>query len=213
MQLHPGEPAVPDWERVSDADLALRLRRLLPGGDGLVLVDGRSGGGKTTWASRIARLLDSPVVHSDDVSWHHDPFDWDQLLLDHVIDPWRRGERVDFVPPGWPAHGRSGAIQVRPSPTLVIEGVGVCRVSLADLADLPVWVQSDAAVARRLGIARDAEQGRVGQEAVDFWDWWMGVEDPFQAAERPWTRARLVLRGACAEPLVPGVAMIAPGPL
>lgn len=35
--------------------------------------------------------------------------------------------------------------------------------------------------------------GRTPHEAVDFRDGWMLDEEPFLAAERPWTRAHLVV--------------------
>jgi predicted kinase len=34
----------------------------------LVLVDGRSGAGKSTFARRLAQVLDASVVHTDDIA-------------------------------------------------------------------------------------------------------------------------------------------------
>ena len=77
----------------------------------MVLVDGRSGSGKSTIAERVTALLGGAVVHSDDLAWHHDAFAWEDLAVAHVIEPWRRGEHVDYRPPGWVAQGRLGAVR------------------------------------------------------------------------------------------------------
>lgn len=172
------------------------LESLVPGtGRRLVLVDGRSGSGKTTVAARIAALLGAAVVHTDDVAWHLHPIDWADELAAGVLDPWTRGEPVDYRPPGWLARGRPGSIVVPPTRVLVVEGVGAGRASLAARADLVVWVDSDAAEARRRGIARDVADGRTPREAERFWDEWAAHEDPFLAAEHPWARAHLTVNG------------------
>ena len=89
MDLHPEEPDLGPWRSVDDADLLA-----LVGHPSLVLVDGRGGGGKTTFAERLAGLLGASLVHTDDVAWEHSRFGWDDLLREHVLEPWRRGEAV-----------------------------------------------------------------------------------------------------------------------
>lgn len=213
MRLHPEEPEASSWEPLEDVELTARLRELLPAGQpALVLVDGRSGGGKSTVAERLSRLLDGALVHSDDIAWHHDPVDWADVLVDGVIAPWRRGEPVSFRPPGWVAQGRPGAVEVPPRPVLVVEGVGAGRSGLAALASLVVWVQSDRDEARRRGIARDVELGRTLGEAEAFWDDWMRAEEPFLAEDRPWGRAALVVNGTPSADLRAGT-VVARGPL
>ena len=213
MHLHPEEPEARSWELLDDVELAVRVRALLPTEKhALVLVDGRSGSGKSTFAERLARLLDGAVVHSDDIAWHHDPIHWVDVLVDNVIAPWRRGEAVGFRPPGWVVQGRPGRVDVPPRPVLIVEGVGAGRSELAARAELVVWVQSDRDEARRRGLRRDVELGRTPKEAEAFWDEWMRAEEPFLAADRPWSRASLIVNGT------PPAAMqadsvLAPGPL
>jgi hypothetical protein len=166
MDLHPEEPSFEPFEQVSDDALVA-----LVGSPRLVLVDGRSAGGKTTFAGHLAHLLGSAVVHTDDVARDFSRLGWDKKLVDTVLGP-RKGER------------------------LVVEGVGAGRASLAPLADLVVWVQSDRASARTRGIARDASYGtRTVAEAEEFWDHWMAEEEPHLAADPPWERAALVVLG------------------
>ena len=161
-----------------------------------MLVDGRSGAGKTTIATRLAALLGADVVHTDDVAWEHSRFGWEDLLVDGVLEPWRRGDRVDYRPPAWVTHGREGSVTAGAGVPLLVEGVGAARASLARLADLVVWVQSDRTLARTRGLARDASYGtRTPAEAEAFWDEWMTEEEPYLAADRPWERAHLVVLG------------------
>lgn len=212
MRLHPEETEAGPWRHVDDAELAELLRQVLGDGRSVLLVDGRSGGGKTTFAERAARLLDGAVVHSDDLAWNHDAVAWDELAITHVLEPWRRGEDVDFRPPAWVTHGRDGAVSVPEGVrVLVLEGVGAGRASLASRADAVVWVQSDRLEARERGLRRDVELGRTPEEAEEFWDGWMGAEEPFLASDRPWERASLVVRTLEAD-RARGCTTVATGP-
>lgn len=159
----------------------------------VLAVDGRSGGGKSTFSNRLAALVPgSAVVHTDDVAWWESFFGWDHLMAGGILEPVRRGEPVAYRPPAWEARGREGAIEVATGTRLlVVEGDGSSRRSLAHLLDGAVWVQSDAAEARRRGIERDGGDWA----AEEFWDEWDGEEIPFFAADRPWERADLVVCG------------------
>jgi energy-coupling factor transporter ATP-binding protein EcfA2 len=216
MRWWPEEPAVTAWEPVDDSGLRTRVQALLPLDRApLILVDGRSGGGKSTFAAQLAGLVDATVVHTDDIAWHHHPIDWAELLVSGVLDPWRRGELVAFRPPAWVARDRPGAVEAPAGRGLVVEGVGASRAELAPHADLAVWVQSDPTEARRRGLARDVVLGRSPEQAEAFWDEWARSEDPFIAADRPWTRARLIVNGTPPQrdPSDTDVTWVADGPL
>jgi hypothetical protein len=160
----------------------------------LLAVDGRSGSGKTTVATRIAaRVPGAAVVHTDDVAWYHAMFDWADLMAEGVLAPLRRGEPVAFRPPPWDARQRPGAVTVPAgSPLVVVEGVGIGRRDLAPFFDALVWVQADRTMAWARGLARDG--GDPAQEAL--WHEWEAEERPFLATERPWERAEVVVDGA-----------------
>ncbi|PVG80898.1 hypothetical protein DDE18_20950 [Nocardioides gansuensis] len=162
----------------------------------MVLVDGRSGSGKSTFAAHAADLLEGCVVSTDDIAWNHAMFEWTDVLLAGVLQPWRRGEAVKFRPPAWESHDREGSIAVESGVSMIVEGVGAARAGLAGLADLAVWVQSDLSLARTRGLARDVSQGtRTPAEAEAFWGEWMMKEEPFLAADRPWERVHLWVLG------------------
>ncbi len=166
----------------------------------VLAVDGRSGGGKSSFADRFAAAVPgTAVVHTDDVAWWESYFGWEQLMASGVLEPARRGEPVRFRPPAWEARGREGAIEVpRGTRLVVVEGDGASRRALTHLLDGAVWVQSDVADARRRGIERDGGT----RDAAEFWDSWESEEVPFFEADRPWERADLVV---CGTPYLAGV--------
>jgi hypothetical protein len=202
LDLLPGELAVGPW-RVEPVDVLVQLlfevAGPVQGHPRIIAVDGRGGGGKSTLATQLrAAVPGAAVVHTDDVAWHHSFFDWSELLARDVLEPLRRGQAVHYRPPGWHAKGRPGAIEVPAGLDLVlVEGVGAGRRELMHLLDAVVWVQSDAAEAERQSIARDAAAGTHGdiEGATQFWHEWLAQEIAFVAAQRPWERADVVVRG------------------
>ncbi len=156
----------------------------------VVAVDGRSASGKTTFAARLSRSLDAPVVLSDDVAWNHSFLDWWPHMLEHVINPFRCGSAVDWRPAVWVKHGRAGSIVVPNSAVLIVEGVGTTRREFSDHVDVPIWVETDAGLAEARGLERDGPDGR------EFWFEWQATERPFFEADKPWDRASLIIDGA-----------------
>jgi hypothetical protein len=185
VDLPDGEPDCGPWRPVPVADLHAVLGR-----PRVLAVDGRSGSGKSTLAARLAAVVSGAVViHTDDVAWYLDFFDWADLLVDGVLIPWRAGHDVAYRPPPWDARGRGGAITVSSAaPLLVVDGVGAGRKAFAPFLDALIWVQTDRVVATRRGLERDGGD-------VAFWDEWEARERPFLAADRPWERADLVVGG------------------
>jgi hypothetical protein len=186
-RLYPGEPEAGPWRVVPAAKVLDLLGR-----PRVVAVDGRSGSGKTTVANQLATVvLGATVLHTDDVAWYHAFFDWAHLMRDGILAPLRRGEPIAYRPPAWDERGREGAIAVPTGcPLVIVEGVGIGRRELSEYIDALLWVQTDEDEARRRGLARD------GADAAGFWAEWQAAEDPFQAAQRPWERAGLVVSGA-----------------
>ena len=159
----------------------------------VVAIDGRSSSGKTTLAHRMAGVTQrAAVVHTDDLAWWHSRFDWAQLLLDGVIEPFQAGQPVVFRPPAWKERGREGAINVHPeSSVLIVEGVGCSRLKVAPWLDASVWVQADEKVLAMRNAARIAS-GETTSAGVAGW---MSEEWPLLAADRPWERATKIVAG------------------
>lgn len=218
MELGPGEPAAGPW-RVEQLDAF--ARSLASSGETpigrprIVAVDGRGGSGKTALAERLGRAMGpAAVVHSDDVAWGHSRFGWDDLMITGVLEPLRAGEPVRYRPPGWDHDVRAGRIEVAAGlATVLVEGVGAARQSLASLIDVLVWVQSDFAEARRRGIERDiAELGRAPDEAVRLWDEWEAEEVPFLRDDQPWRRAHVIVGSASSIPHDPVTEVVVATP-
>jgi hypothetical protein len=211
--LEDGEPAAGPWRVLPIAGLAGMLLDAAGRGIGrppIVAVDGRTASGKSTLARRLAReVAGSATVHTDDIAWWHSAFDWSALMIDGVLGPARRGEAVRFRPPAWEARGRSGAVVVPAGASLlIVEGVGAGRRETADLVDVVVWVQSDAAVRER----REAARIAAGETDAEVSESWLREEVPFVAEQRPWERAFVVVSGTPDRPHDPDTDVVAAPP-
>lgn len=209
------EPEVAQWSTWHGADVAAWLTPTARTDVFVIAVDGRSGGGKSTFAQALADELDAAVLHTDDFAWWHSAFDWCDLLVETALGPLRRGEAIDVRPPAWNARHRPGSILAPARPIVVIEGVGAGQAAMREHLDRVVWVQSDAAEAERRGIARDLAERPDPVEAKRFWDEWMAEETPFQERQATWSVANLVV---CGTPDVVGIDpgdgwLCAPGPV
>jgi len=138
-------------------------------------------------------------VHTDDIAWGHSRFGWADLLIDGILVPVHQGHKVSYHPPGWVRTGRDGFIEVPADcPLLVIEGDGAGRREAAELIDALIWVQSDEREAERrvltrIGKPNEAPTMRHHRE-------WMAEEMPFNAAQRTWERADVIV---CGTPEIP----------
>jgi uridine kinase len=170
------------------ASLAEQIRKLEK--PIVVAIDGRSGSGKTTFATRLSSALNATVVHTDDVAWHHSFFDWWSLMLEHILEPFQNGHSVDWTPESWKQRQRIGSIVVPNSKILIVEGVSGSRRELSDWIDVPIWIETSLEIAEQRGLLRDGEAER------DFWFEWQAQERPLLAKDQPWTRAKLIVDGA-----------------
>ena len=205
LQLAPEEPEAGPWRAELLSTVIGEFTRSGPGtvaaGRPVVLaVDGRSNGGKTRLAARIAEAVPgSAVVHTDDIAWAHSRFGWADLLIDGILMPVHQGRAVSYRPPRWAEHGREGAIEVPAGcPLLVIEGDGAGRREVADLIDVLIWVQSDEREAERRALARIGKPNEP--PTLRNHREWMAEEIPFNAAQRIWERADVIV---CGTPEIP----------
>jgi energy-coupling factor transporter ATP-binding protein EcfA2 len=195
---------------LSVADIAERCGRTTPaGGRVVVLIDGRSGTGKTTLANALAPLLDAQLVHLDDIypGWDGLRAAADAVAADVLAAPtsetapdgraapdgpaapdggtrpgWRRWDWGTSLPAGWN--------RVDPERAIVVEGCGALSRASARLATFRIWMESEDDTRRERAIARD------GDTFAREWDRWARQEDAFIAAEQPETLTdlRIALR-------------------
>jgi uridine kinase len=158
------------------AEVDAVLERLRGVARPVVLVDGRSGSGKSTIARELAAGMDAELVRLDDLYPG-----WDGLeagsrhVHDHVlaasVPRWRRWDWGADAPAEW--H------ELDPSRALVIEGCGALSRANRALASFGVWVELDDATRKRRALARD------GGTYAPHWERWAAQEDAFIAREHP----------------------------
>lgn len=141
-----------------------------------ILIDGRSGAGKTTYAEALARETGFTLVHLEDFypGWGG-LFDASRMVARDVLHPTNPGfTRWDWInnqPAEW--------MPIDPDASLIIEGVGAIT-------------EENLAAARRLGnvhtikLVADADQRRDRALKRDpyfeeFWDMWAAQEREFYA--------------------------------
>jgi hypothetical protein len=226
LQLAPDEPEAGPWrtEPLTVLVQALTQRmpgRIVSGRPMIVAIDGRSNNGKTSLAARIGEAVPgSVVIHTDDIAWAHSRFGWADLLIDGILVPVHRGEAVSYRPPRWAEHGREGSIDVPAGcPLLIVEGDGAGRREVAHLIDALIWVQADDREAERRRLARDQDPDALdmanrplGGLPLDHAGW-MAEEIPFNAAQRVWERADVIVCGTPEIPCDPSTEVVlAPPP-
>lgn len=214
MRLSPG-PDEPPATPYRPVDFSRWLEQLLAPTETptVIAIDGRGAAGKSTLAERIAgNLPQAAIVHTDDLAWHHSILGWDDLLREHILTPFRRGETIDYRPPGWITHDRSGSIRVPAGvDTLIVEGTGTIRRELTTAFDATVWIQGDYQTLTARGIERDVATGVNGDRAAatEFWEDWQREEVPFLARQRPWELADSIVAGTETVPLSPAEIAVA----
>ncbi|WP_344335323.1 hypothetical protein [Kitasatospora putterlickiae] len=172
----------PDATEATDAlaALAAGLRALPPscGPVRLVAVDGHAGSGKTTFTGRLAAALGgAPVVHLDDLATHAEPFGWTGRLRTEVLEPLAAGRDAAHRVYDWTLRRFAGTAAVPLAPVVLVEGVGAGRRAVRPWLSRLVWMELDAAAARRRGERRD------GPELAEFWAGWALAESAHFAAD------------------------------
>ncbi|WP_235426519.1 ATP-binding protein [Curtobacterium sp. MR_MD2014] len=150
----------------------------------VVLVDGRSGTGKTTLGDAVAARLGARVVHLDDVypGWDGLRAAADAVVSDVLGTPsgYRRWDWERSEPAEW--------VSIESHVPLVVEGCGALSRGSAPHATLRVWLEADD------DVRRDRAIGRDGEVFAREWERWAAQERAFIAAEAPAELADLVLR-------------------
>ncbi|MCU1476868.1 MAG: ATP-binding protein [Subtercola sp.] len=162
----------------------------------VVLIDGRSGSGKTALAEALAEAWPGraegatlgatlpTVVHLDDIypGWHGL-----ELASAHVHDQLLAAAQPRWQRYDWANERATEWASVDKARPLIVEGVGALSRQNAALATITIWLELDDATRRSRAIARD------GQTYEPFWNIWAEQEDVFLARESPASLADVIV--------------------
>jgi uridine kinase len=168
------------------ADLdALVRAAIASGARPVVLVDGRSGAGKTSLAHELAPVLSAQLVSLDDLYPGWGGLAAGSAAVHETVlrdrDPgWTRWDWASNAPAEWHP--------VDPARPIVIEGCGALSRTNRALATFGIWVELDEAERRRRAIEREPEFAR-------HWREWAAQERAHAARERPRALADVIVEG------------------
>jgi hypothetical protein len=165
----------------------------------VLLIDGRSGSGKTSLAARIVREfratgVDPQLLRVEDLYPGWDGLAEGSLAVADVLDRGRY-RRYD-----WYADAFAEAHRIEPRAPLVIEGCGA--ITIDNLAAARRWASraaGEGALVRSLWLdcpdelRRSRALARGGESYAPHWDRWAAQEDALYAAHEPWRLADEVL--------------------
>ncbi len=140
----------------------------------IILIDGRSGSGKTELATELGSALDAQLVRLDDVypGWDGLEAGSERVRTDILLaNRWRRWDWASDAPAEW--H------ELDPSRALIVEGSGSLSHANRELATFGVWVELDEPTRKARALARD------GGTYEAHWDNWAAQEQRFVDRERP----------------------------
>jgi uridine kinase len=160
----------------------------------IVLIDGRSGSGKTSFAKELQNRLflageSAPrVIHMDDLysGWQGLQAGSDYLTR-LILGMLKAGRTASWQEFDWATGERSGAWREFEGGTpLIVEGCGSLTGASVEFAHLTIWLEADAAVRKQRWDAREPEAHSK------FWPIWAAQEEEFYAREKSPQLADLV---------------------
>ena len=181
MKLSP-ESLRSDAENITPRLLGLREKKPTP----VVLIDGRAGSGKSTFARLLQGLVFQETKQSPKVIQMDDLYSgWEGLaagslyLVEQILKPLKLSGRAQWQRWDWTTDKRGGADpgngwrEFDGENLLIVEGCGSVTAQSAELADLTIWIEAERQTRKLRFEARD--RGVFS----NFWNSWSVQEDEF----------------------------------
>jgi uridine kinase len=159
----------------------------------IVLIDGRAGSGKSTFAEKLQQQLfregeSAPrVIHMDNI------FEgWDGLALGSdymvrfVLQPLARQETASWQDWSWVKNQRSSWREFSGGTPLIVEGCGSLTERSKEHADISIWLEASEETRRERWIQRERH--------LEKFDFWAAQELDFYAREKSQSLADLVIK-------------------
>jgi uridine kinase len=158
-----------------------------------ILIDGRAGSGKSTFAESLQQQLfrdgeSAPrVIHMDNI------FEgWDGLALGSdymvrfILQPLARRETASWQDWSWVKNQRSSWREFSGGTPLIVEGCGSLTERSKEHADIAIWLEASEEVRRERWIQRERH--------LEKFDFWAAQELDFYAREKSQSLADLVIK-------------------
>ena len=159
----------------------------------IILIDGRAGSGKSTFAESLQQQLfrdgeSAPrVVHMDNI------FEgWDGLalgsdyLVRFILQPLARRETASWQDWSWVKNQRSSWREFSGGTPLIVEGCGSLTERSKEHADICIWLEASEEVRRERWIQRERH--------LEKFDFWAAQELDFYAREKSQSLADLAIK-------------------
>ena len=159
----------------------------------IVLIDGKAGSGKSTFAESLQQQLfrdgeSAPrVIHMDNIfeGWEGLALGSDYLVR-FILQPLARRETASWQDWSWVKSQRSSWREFSGGTPLIVEGCGSLTERSKEHADIAIWLEASEEVRRERWIQRERH--------LEKFDFWAAQELDFYAREKSQSLADLVIK-------------------
>jgi uridine kinase len=159
----------------------------------IVLIDGRAGSGKSTFADKLQQQLfregeSAPrVIHMDNIyeGWEGLSLGSDYLVR-FILNPLARKETASWQDWSWVRNERSSWREFSGGTPLIVEGCGALTERSKEHAYVSLWLEASEEVRRQRWLERERH--------LDKFDFWAAQELDFYAREKSKSLADLVIQ-------------------
>jgi uridine kinase len=158
----------------------------------VILIDGRAGSGKSTFAEKLQQQLfrdgeSAPrVIHMDNIfeGWEGLSLGSDYMVR-FILNPLARKETASWQDWSWVKNERSSWREFSGGTPLIVEGCGALTERSKEHAYLSLWLEASEETRRKRWLERERH--------LDKFDFWAAQELDFYAREKSKSLADLVI--------------------